>query len=73
MAACWRCATSLDVGDVLNEVYRDMDGVQSHVPNDPELPLLFDKVYPVNEVVRVDYFIPGCPRPPMRSGNISTI
>src|SRR5271167_1858775 len=51
----------LDVGDILNEVYRDMDGAQSHVPNDPELPLLFDKVYPVNEIVRVDYFIPGCP------------
>ena len=51
----------LDVGDILNEVYRDADGVRSRVPNDPELPLLFDKVYPVNEVVRVDYFIPGCP------------
>ena len=45
----------------LNAVYRDLDGAQSHVPSDPELPLLFDKVYPVNEIVRVDYFIPGCP------------
>ena len=51
----------LDVGDILNEVYRDSDGVHSHVPNDPEVPLLFDRIYPVNEVVRVDYFIPGCP------------
>ena len=51
----------LDVGDILNEVYRDADGVRSHVPSDPELPLLFDKVYPINEIVRVDYFIPGCP------------
>ena len=50
----------LDVGDILEEVYRDREG-GSRVPNDPELPLLFDKVYPVNEVVRVDYFIPGCP------------
>ena len=33
----------LDIGDVLNEVYCDLDGAQSHVPNDPELPLLFDK------------------------------
>ena len=63
----------LDVGDILAEVYRDVDGVQSHVPSDAELPLLFDKVYPVNEVVRVDYFIPGAPRPPTRSRNISTI
>jgi NAD-reducing hydrogenase small subunit len=31
------------------------------VPDDPELPLLLDKVYPLNEIVRVDYFIPGCP------------
>jgi NAD-reducing hydrogenase small subunit len=52
----------LDIGDILNEVYRDLDGAQSHVPSDPELPLLFDNVYPVNEIVRVDYFIPG--RPP---------
>ncbi len=27
----------------------------------PELPLLLDKVYPINEIVRVDYFLPGCP------------
>jgi NAD-reducing hydrogenase small subunit len=31
------------------------------IPNDPELPLLLDKVHPIHEVVRVDYFIPGCP------------
>ena len=51
----------LDVGEILNEVYRTPDGSGSNVPRDRELPLLFDKVYPVNEVVRVDYFIPGCP------------
>jgi NAD-reducing hydrogenase small subunit len=51
----------LDVGQVLKKVYGDMPGVQSKVPNDPELPLLLDKVYPINEIVRVDYFIPGCP------------
>ena len=31
------------------------------MPNDPELPLLLDKVHPIHEIVRVDYFIPGCP------------
>jgi NAD-reducing hydrogenase small subunit len=51
----------LDVGEMLKYVYTDLDGVQSKVPNDPELPLLLDKVRPINEVVRVDYFIPGCP------------
>jgi NAD-reducing hydrogenase small subunit len=31
------------------------------IPNDPELPLLLDKVYPCNEVVKIDYHLPGCP------------
>jgi len=31
------------------------------VPNDPEIPLLLDRVYPCHEIVRIDYFIPGCP------------
>lgn len=31
------------------------------IPNDPELPILLDKVYPCNEVVRIDYHLPGCP------------
>lgn len=30
-------------------------------PNDPELPLLLDRVYPLQELVRIDYFLPGCP------------
>ena len=29
------------------------------VPNSPELPLALDKVYPLNEIVRVDYSLPG--------------
>ncbi len=31
------------------------------IPNDPELPLLLDRVYPCNEVVKIDYHLPGCP------------
>jgi NAD-reducing hydrogenase small subunit len=31
------------------------------IPNDPELPLLLDKVYPAHEVVKIDYHLPGCP------------
>lgn len=50
----------LDVGDCLRQIYRSDDG-EVRVPNDPELPLLLDKVYPINEIVRVDYFLPGCP------------
>ncbi len=31
------------------------------IPSDPEIPLMLDRVYPVHEVVKIDYFIPGCP------------
>jgi len=33
------------------------------VPNDPELPLILDRVYPCQEVVKIDCFLPGCPPP----------
>ena len=33
------------------------------VPDDPDIPILMNKVYPVHEVVKVDYFMPGCPPP----------
>lgn len=33
------------------------------IPNDPELPLILDRVYPLNEVVKIDYHLPGCPPP----------
>jgi NAD-reducing hydrogenase small subunit len=31
------------------------------LPNDVELPLLLDRVYPCHEVVTIDHFLPGCP------------
>jgi NAD-reducing hydrogenase small subunit len=31
------------------------------IPNDEELPLLLDRVYPSHEIVKIDYFLPGCP------------
>ncbi|UCF36961.1 MAG: NADP oxidoreductase [Acidobacteriota bacterium] len=33
------------------------------IPNDPEIPLLLEKVYPCHEVVEIDYHLPGCPPP----------
>ena len=33
------------------------------VPDDPELPLLLNRVHPIHEVVHVDWFLPGCPPP----------
>jgi NAD-reducing hydrogenase small subunit len=31
------------------------------VPNDREIPLLLDRVFPCQEVVKIDYMISGCP------------
>ncbi|SFE04577.1 NADP oxidoreductase [Nitrosomonas sp. Nm166] len=51
-----------DLQDCLQEVYLTGIGVTNpQIPNDSELPLLLDKVYPVSEVVHIDYFLPGCP------------
>ena len=52
----------LDLEACLREVYQFREGLTDPcVPNDPDLPLLLDKVHPIHEIVRVDYFIPGCP------------
>jgi NAD-reducing hydrogenase small subunit len=54
---------SHDVAKLLTHVFeRDRNLAHgSHVPNDPELPLLLAHVHPIHEIVRVDYFLPGCP------------
>jgi len=31
------------------------------IPNGEDLPLLLDRVYPCHEIVKIDYFLPGCP------------
>jgi NAD-reducing hydrogenase small subunit len=48
--------------ECLRESYLDGVGVESpRIPDDPELPLLLNQVHPVHEVVKIDYFLPGCP------------
>jgi NAD-reducing hydrogenase small subunit len=48
--------------ECLNEAYLSGIGVENaHIPNDPELPLLLDKVRPLHEVVKIDFYLPGCP------------
>jgi len=48
----------------LEEAFLDGVGVDNpHIPNDPEIPLLLSKVHPIHEVVKVDYYLPGCPPP----------
>ena len=55
----------LDLRDILEEVYHTSVGLAqgSDIPNDPELPLPLNKVHPIHEVVKIDYFLPGCPPP----------
>ncbi|MBE9608772.1 NADP oxidoreductase [Chitinilyticum piscinae] len=48
----------------LGEAYLHGPGIEAAgVPDDPELPLLLDRVYPLHEVVRIDHVLPGCPPP----------
>ncbi|MGE5466776.1 MAG: NADP oxidoreductase [Ignavibacteria bacterium] len=54
----------LDLRDILEEVYQTEPGIgRGGIPNDPELPLPLNQVHPIHEVVKVDYFLPGCPPP----------
>jgi NAD-reducing hydrogenase small subunit len=49
--------------ECLEEAYLNGPTVEAGglIPNDEELPLLLDRVYPSHEMVRIDYFLPGCP------------
>ncbi|MCC9000832.1 MAG: NADP oxidoreductase [Candidatus Contendobacter sp.] len=48
--------------DCLEEAYlRGIGLVNPQIPNDPEIPLLLNRVHPIHEVVKIDYFLPGCP------------
>jgi len=50
--------------ECLREAYLDGPSVHNPdgvMPRSVELPLLLDKVRPCHEVVRVDYYLPGCP------------
>ncbi len=52
--------------ECMDEAYRDGPTVYNpsgQLPNDPELPLLLDRVYPAQDIVKIDYFLPGCPPP----------
>ena len=73
LVALGGCAVSGDIPamrnaiplkECLDEAYLNGPTVYNpsgQVPNDPEIPLILDRVYPCNEVVKIDYFLPGCP------------
>ena len=53
---------SFELRECLEEAYVDGVGVHTKmIPMDPEIPMLLNKVHPIHEVVKVDYFLPGCP------------
>ncbi len=57
---------TIPLAECYDEAYRNGPTVYNpsgQIPKDPELPLLLDRVYPCNEVVKVDYYLPGCPPP----------
>ena len=33
----------------------------AHIPDDPELPLLLNRVRPLHHIVKIHHFLPGCP------------
>ncbi len=61
--------------DIFNWVYRDAPTVVNPKNNRPQtvfsvngnnltLPEFFDRVYPLGDIIDVDYYLPGCPPPP---------
>lgn len=55
---------NIPLRECLEEAYVNSPGVYNPsgaIPNDPEIPLLLNRLYPCHEVVKIDHFIPGCP------------
>ena len=54
----------IPVSDCLEEAYLNGPSTVNNIrilPNDEELPIILNKVYPCHEVVKMDYHLPGCP------------
>ncbi|HLO61061.1 MAG TPA: hypothetical protein VK179_20090 [Bacteroidales bacterium] len=55
----------IPIEECFNEAYLNGPTVVGNdagiIPNDPELPMILDRVYPCHEIVKIDYFLPGCP------------
>jgi len=55
----------LSVKECLEEAYLNGPTVglntEKILPNDDELPMILDRVYPCHEIVKIDYYLPGCP------------
>ncbi|MCX6570393.1 MAG: NADP oxidoreductase [Candidatus Aminicenantes bacterium] len=54
----------IPIRECLEEAYLNSPTVDPEdrlIPNDEDLPIILDKVYPCHEVVKIDHFLPGCP------------
>jgi len=55
----------IPIKECLDEAYLNGPTVRLNaekvMPNDEELPMILDNVYPCHEIVKIDYFLPGCP------------
>lgn len=52
----------IPIKECLEEAYLNCVTVDDKIiPNDPEIPMILDRVYPLHEIVKIDYFLPGCP------------
>jgi len=55
----------ISVKECLEEAYLNGPTVGMNsdkvLPNDNELPMILDRVYPCHEIVKIDYYLPGCP------------
>jgi NAD-reducing hydrogenase small subunit len=55
---------SIPLKECLDEAYLKGPSIEPGnriIPNDEDLPIILDKVYPCHEVVKIDAFLPGCP------------
>jgi NAD-reducing hydrogenase small subunit len=54
----------IPIKECLDEAYMNsptVDPADRRIPDDEELPIILDKVYPLHEIVKIDHFLPGCP------------
>ena len=55
----------ISIQECLEEAYLNgptvVENTERIMPNDDELPMMLNMVYPCHEIVKVDYFLPGCP------------
>jgi NAD-reducing hydrogenase small subunit len=57
-----RLRNTVSLRECMEEAYLNgISVVDGEMPNDPDIPLMLDKVYPLHEVIKVNYYLPGCP------------